>query len=284
MVNTAAEVFGELVGRIDDGRWTDIADLYAEDAIVEHPLLGTRVNGRAALGERFARLGTFRMRLFDVVVHETTDPAVVVAEYTSRGPGFTAANVQVVWVRDGLITHSRDYHDHLRMAAARGDLDGLVVSYEPSPARPSPPPAPPGSPRDVLWRQLDSISAADPLSRADFYADDAFVTRPFYPGAPPLTGRDELRQHFSRGGGAGLRPRNVVFHDGADPELVVAEFEYAGTTGSGSPVVTRNVYVTRVRDGLITESHDYGDHVAFAAAAGQLPALLAAARSVVTGG
>jgi ketosteroid isomerase-like protein len=215
-------------------------------------------------------------------VHETTDPEVVVAEYGSRGPGFTAANVQIVRVRDGLITHSRDYHDHLRMAAARGDTDGLVVSHEPSPARPSPATAPLGSPRDVLWRQLDSISAADPLSRADFYADDAYVTRPFHPGAPPLKGKEELRRHFSRGDGAGLRPRNVVFHDGADPDLVVTEFEYTGTVASGKPVVTRNVYVTWVRDGLITESHDYGDHVPFAAATGQLPALIAAARSVLT--
>jgi len=87
-------------------------------------LRGTHVDGRTVLGERFLRLGTFRMRVSDVVVHETTDPEVVVAEYRTRGPGFTAANVQVVRVRDGLITHSRDYHDHLRMAAARGEFDG----------------------------------------------------------------------------------------------------------------------------------------------------------------
>jgi ketosteroid isomerase-like protein len=282
MAGAPAYVVNELFRRIDEGRWGELADLYAEDTFVEHPLRGTHVDGRTVLGERFLRLGTFRMRVSDVVVHETTDPEVVVAEYRTRGPGFTAANVQVVRVRDGLITHSRDYHDHLRMAAARGDFDGLVVSYESAGTHEPLVAAPLGSPRDVVWRLLDGISSTDSAARADLYADDAVVTHPFHPTAPPLKGKDELRQHFARGGGEGLRPGNVVFHDGADPELVVVEFEYAGTAGPGNPVVARNVFVTRVRDGLIVESRDYADHVAFAAATGQLPALLAAAKSVVT--
>jgi ketosteroid isomerase-like protein len=73
-----------------------------------------------------------------------------------------------------------------------------------------------------------------------------------------------------------------VFHEGADPELVVAEFEYVGTVEGGNPVLATNIFVTRVRDGLIVESRDYGDHVSLAAATGQLPDLIAAARSVVT--
>jgi ketosteroid isomerase-like protein len=73
-----------------------------------------------------------------------------------------------------------------------------------------------------------------------------------------------------------------VFHEGADPELIVAEFEYAGTVGDGNPVLATNIFVKRIRDGLIVESRDYGDHVAMAAATGQLPDLIAEARSVVT--
>jgi hypothetical protein len=34
--------------------------------------------------------------------------------------------------------------------------------------------------------------------------------------------------------------------------------------------------VLRVRDGLIVESRDYADHLAFAAATGRLPSLVAA--------
>jgi ketosteroid isomerase-like protein len=279
---TPVDVVHELMRRINDGRWTELADLYAEDALVEHPLRRTRVDGRKALGERFVRLGTVALRAFDVTVHETIDPEVVVAEYQYEGSGFIAANVQVVRVRDGLITHSRDYHDHLRMAAARGDVTGIAVPYAPSPAGAPPAAAPAGTPRAVVHRLLDSIAWENPASRADFYAVDTFVTHPFHPTAPALTSRDELRQHFAPGRGAGLRTQNIVFHEGADPELVVAEFEYVGTVAGGNPVLATNIFVTRVRDGLIVESRDYGDHVSLAAATGQLPDLIAAARSVVT--
>jgi ketosteroid isomerase-like protein len=55
-------------------------------------------------------------------VHETTDPGVVVAEYDHRvtGPAgvFTAANVQILTVTDGLISRSRDFHHHATLAAA----------------------------------------------------------------------------------------------------------------------------------------------------------------------
>jgi ketosteroid isomerase-like protein len=280
---TPADVVGELLRRINDGRWTELVDLYAEDVLVEHPLRRTRIDGRKAVGERFARLGTATtLRAFDVTVHETVDPEVVIAEYQYEGAGFTSANVQVVRVRDGLIAHSRDYHDHLRMAAARGDVTGIAVPYAPSPAGPPPAAAPDGTPRAIMHQLLDSIAWENPVSRADFYADVTFVTHPFHPTAPALTSKDELRKHFAPGRGAGLRPRNIVFHEGADPELIVAEFEYAGTVGDGNPVLVPNIFVTRIRDGLIVESRDYGDHVSMAAATGQLPDLIAAARSVVT--
>ncbi|MGH3587542.1 MAG: nuclear transport factor 2 family protein, partial [Pseudonocardia sp.] len=129
---------------------------------------------------------------------------------------------------------------------------------------------------------LHSISSPTPATRADLYANDAFVTHPFHPTAPPLKGREARRRHFAAGGGEGLHPRNVVLHEGADQELIVAEFEYAGTVGSETPVLTTNIFVTRVRDGLITESRDYADHVSFAAATGDLPTLIKAAKSVVT--
>jgi ketosteroid isomerase-like protein len=278
---TPVDVVTELLRRINDGRWVELADLYAEDVLVEHPLRRTRVDGRKALRERFARLGTATLRAFDVTVHETTDPEVVVAEYQYEGAGFTSANVQVVRVRDGLIVHSRDYHDHLRMAVARGDVTGIAVPYAPSPAGPPPAAAPEGTPRAVVHQLVDSIASENPVSRADFYADVTFVTHPFHPTAPALTSKDELRQHFAPGRGAGLRSQNIVFHEGVDPELVVVEFEYVGSVGGGNPVLATNIFVTRVRDGLVVESRDYGDHVSLAAATGQLPGLIEAARRVV---
>jgi len=46
-------------------------------------------------------------------------------------------------------------------------------------------------------------------------------------------------------------------HETADPEVVVAEFDYRGETGAGHPVLRRNVFVWRVRDGRIVHARDY---------------------------
>lgn len=281
MPATPAEVFTELTQRINEARWTDLADLYAEDVLVEHPLRGTQVNGRKALADRFAKLGNAAMKAVNVTVHETTDPELVVAEYDYETPTFTAANVQVVRVRDGLITHSRDYHDHVRMAAARGDFTDIPATYAPTPSLPVSTPTP-GTPTAVVYQLLDSISSPTPQSRADLYADKTYVTHPFFPGAEPLTSKEELRQHFAPGRGAGLRPRNVVFYEGKDPELVVTEFEYVGTAGQGNPVVARNIFVVKVHNGQIVESRDYADHVALAVANDLLPDLLSRAKAAVT--
>jgi ketosteroid isomerase-like protein len=64
----------------------------------------------------------FRLRARDLVVHETDDPELVVAEWdydvtaTTTGRTATVANVQLLRVRDGLIVHSRDFHDHRALA------------------------------------------------------------------------------------------------------------------------------------------------------------------------
>jgi ketosteroid isomerase-like protein len=56
--------------------------------------------------------------------------------------------------------------------------------------------------------------------------------------------------------------------------VVIGEFDYQGTTGTGRPFRVSNIFVLRVRDGLIVESRDYGDHPALAAATGRLEELV----------
>ncbi len=123
------EVFGRLIGGISEGRWAGLADLYAEDAVVEQPFAGApfaRIEGRETIRAHFTGASGTGMRLAarDIVVHETTDPEVIVAEFvyditTGTGSG-TGANVQVLRVRDGLIQATRDYHDHIALARAAG--------------------------------------------------------------------------------------------------------------------------------------------------------------------
>ncbi|MER6302939.1 nuclear transport factor 2 family protein [Kitasatospora sp. NPDC001539] len=136
------EVFLELLDGITEGRFADLARLYAEDAVVEtvfQPVGPRRFEGRAVLAERFEQIGThspLELRARNVVVRETDDPEVIVAEYDyrvlNRGTGRTveAANIQALRVRDGLIVHSRDYHDHLALAVAADGLPQLVAALE----------------------------------------------------------------------------------------------------------------------------------------------------------
>ncbi|CAM3320955.1 nuclear transport factor 2 family protein [Kibdelosporangium persicum] len=123
------EVVQQLIAGISSETWTDLSRLYAEDAVVEHPYAvdgPSRIEGRAALHSRFsgARERPFKVTAHHVVVRQTDDPEVVVAEYDYRvdvhrtGESFEVANVLIVRVRDGLIVHSRDFHDHHALARA----------------------------------------------------------------------------------------------------------------------------------------------------------------------
>ncbi|WP_329492745.1 nuclear transport factor 2 family protein [Kitasatospora herbaricolor] len=139
---SSREVFLELLAGITAGRFTELAELYAEDAVVEtvfQPVGPRRIEGRAALRARFAEVSAHSpldLAAENVVVRETDDPEVVVAEWDYRvhhrvsGRTFEAANIQVLRVRDGLIVHSRDYHDHVALAVAGGNLPQLVAALE----------------------------------------------------------------------------------------------------------------------------------------------------------
>jgi ketosteroid isomerase-like protein len=129
MTPRPAEVLRSQIEMVSDGRWDDLPRLYAEDAVVEHPFAlpePTRLEGRRAVAEHFAsaRALPLRLRAENVVVHAGAEADVAVAEFDyvlesrTTGAASRVANVIVARVRDGLIVHSRDYHDHARMAAA----------------------------------------------------------------------------------------------------------------------------------------------------------------------
>lgn len=134
-------VFERLSRGISAGLWHELADLYAEDAVVEQPFVPTgpvRIEGRESIRAHFQGAAGMGLSLMarDVVVHEMTDPEVIVAEfdYDITGPEgtATAANIQVLRVRDGLIKATRDYHDHLALARASGRLVAAAVRTGPA--------------------------------------------------------------------------------------------------------------------------------------------------------
>jgi ketosteroid isomerase-like protein len=120
-VSAARSAFDRFLAASVENRWDDLADCYAEDVTLEMPFTLPGVprvtKGREELRRRFRRAGEARRitKADNVVVHETTDPSVLVAEFDLHqdmgGESFVATYVMVLTIKDGLITHTRDYTD-----------------------------------------------------------------------------------------------------------------------------------------------------------------------------
>jgi ketosteroid isomerase-like protein len=131
------EVVEALMRGISEERWDQLDGFYADAAVVEYPFAlpaPMRVDGRDAIRRYFAAAARLPLRLSarDMVVHETTDPEVVVAEWnydglvTTTGRSFHVSNIQVSTVRGGKIVASRDYHNHLVLADVTGQLAAVL--------------------------------------------------------------------------------------------------------------------------------------------------------------
>ena len=131
------EVVEALMRGISNQRWDELDGLYADDAVVKYPFAlpaPRTLEGRDAIRNYFAAAAALplRLRTRNMVVHETVDPEVVVAEWdyeglvTTTGRSFQVANVQVSTIRDGKIVASRDYHNHLMLADVTGRLPSLL--------------------------------------------------------------------------------------------------------------------------------------------------------------
>lgn len=134
----------ELVRKMVAGRDGIVfSDLFAADGVLEFPFaapgMPTRFEGRAqihafhevhAAGAR----DLIRMDEVDLVVHETTDPEVVVTEISHHGHAkaidgpyeFTA--LAIMRVRDGEIASYRDFMNPVAMAELLGRKQDLVAA------------------------------------------------------------------------------------------------------------------------------------------------------------
>jgi ketosteroid isomerase-like protein len=139
MTDRPSQVFARLSQGITEQRWPELAELYAEDVVVDMPFAAptpTRLRGREEVRTHFAAAaqGPLSLQARNVIVHETADPEVIVAEFdyigrvATTGTTFRVANVQVLRIRGGLIVESRDYHDHLALAHALGHLPQLAAA------------------------------------------------------------------------------------------------------------------------------------------------------------
>jgi uncharacterized protein len=142
--------------------------------------------------------------------------------------------------------------------------------------------AQPLSPSEVFYQLVRGVCDRKWDDLPGLYAEQTNVVHPLDPfRAPPMLTREQLREHFAGGddalGDVRFEPANITIHETADPEVIVAEFEYRGTLpGTGEPFVLPGIFVIRVRDGQIVSSRDYVDHLGLALALGRLDQLVAA--------
>lgn len=131
----------ELVRLMVEGKsGVQFADLFAPDGVLEYPFsfpgAPSTLDGRAAIEEFFkAREGirdTLEMAEVTAVVHETSDPEVVITEiehhgtsHVTNGP-YRVRALGIIRVRDGQIVHYRDYMNPLDIAELTGRLPDLV--------------------------------------------------------------------------------------------------------------------------------------------------------------
>lgn len=134
-----ADVFHRLVDGVsrlvagDASQMAELTGLYAERTYVEHPMalddtpLLTRddVRRHFAAGTDMTPIADYRAA--DIVIHQTTDPEVVVAEFrylgSVGGRSFRVPCVFVMRVRDGEIVESRDYISPLDRERALRETD-----------------------------------------------------------------------------------------------------------------------------------------------------------------
>jgi ketosteroid isomerase-like protein len=98
-----------------------------------------RTEGVEVLRQGLAQAaGLYELEKVDnVVLHETTDPEVIIVEYDLHGRmvsgdrPFTLSFVMVMTIRDGRIVHTRDYSDPIAGAQALGRLPELLASLQP---------------------------------------------------------------------------------------------------------------------------------------------------------
>jgi uncharacterized protein len=116
---TPAQVVQALLDGVGSGQWAALSGLYAVDTIVEHPFAQDQsrlLEGRAALVDHFERLRSSGDRLLprDLVIHQTTDPELVVSELVYDGVRSDSSTYEMaacfVWhIVDGQIRRAHDY-------------------------------------------------------------------------------------------------------------------------------------------------------------------------------
>jgi ketosteroid isomerase-like protein len=130
------------VRRMVAGEGVVFADLFAADGVLRYPFaapgMPRELRGRESIrefhGAASAQRTMFEIAGIDVVVRETDDPEVVVAEIEHHGHSYCTGRAYrfralgVIRVRDGEIVSYDDYMDPIAAAALLGRTPDLVAA------------------------------------------------------------------------------------------------------------------------------------------------------------
>ncbi|TDC12846.1 phzA/B-like protein [Actinomadura bangladeshensis] len=131
------------------------------------------------------------------------------------------------------------------------------------------------TPQDLFARFQRNALAGEAGLDAEILADDIVLETPFAPDGHPrrVEGRETVAAMMREGRKA--LPivfeefRDVVVHETADPEVIVAEYEMvASVPGTGKAGSANFIVVLRARDGRIVHWREYQDRAAMAEALG----------------
>lgn len=132
----------ELVRKMVEGtHGIEFADLFAKDGVLEYPFsipgFPAVLTGREAIREFHSQASSGGRSALDMhevtsVVHETTDPELVIAEISHHGYSnaadapYESLALGVMRVVNGEITHYRDFMNPIAVAQSLGRMPALV--------------------------------------------------------------------------------------------------------------------------------------------------------------
>ena len=109
-MKTAKEVIETFWKIQDQGDYTQVVDLFADDAVLVDPFFGT-FNGKSAIGEFMNQMNVeMRARKTQFIVREIDGGGDVAwAQWAAQTPGGDVEGCGLYRVKNGLMTYYKDY-------------------------------------------------------------------------------------------------------------------------------------------------------------------------------
>ncbi|GGE96921.1 nuclear transport factor 2 family protein [Sphingomonas prati] len=243
-------VIEQFLTDIGKAQWDGLADLFAEDVTVSYPLAADQtasLRGRAALRAHFQRLAARGVRLTarDLVIHEATDPEIVIADLTydgvdCDGTGFTMPACFIWRVRNERVVEARDFLGP-RVAAPAQANRAIVAGAFAAWAEGA------GSFFDIVAEDVSWTVMGSGASAGLYQGKATFMERIAGPFATQLVGE--------------LAPTLLgIWLEGDD---VVVRWSSSATTVDGTAYRNAYVFILTLRDGLVVAAEEFLDLPAF---------------------